>query len=69
MRNPASTEYLDNLRFALSVMQERSHLGLDDQRATVVQNALLHRIALAEDQLGYVPAGTLQAPVEEPVCA
>jgi hypothetical protein len=53
MRDPANRrQTLSDLHFALDVMEERSHIGLDDKTAATVRQALLHRIAEAEKALG-----------------
>lgn len=36
-------------RFALEVLEERAHLGLDDGYATAIRAILLRRIAESED--------------------
>lgn len=41
-------ELANELRFALDVMEENSHLGLDDEAATKLRNILLRRIKQAE---------------------
>jgi hypothetical protein len=49
------------LRYALDVMEERSHLGLDDEVASNLKGILLRRIADAEDSLKREPANRIQA--------
>lgn len=66
MKDPASTQYLEDLRLALVVMEEGSHLGLDDQYATVVRNAIVRRIAVAENQPGY--KATARLSIKEELC-
>ena len=46
--NPA---LVAELRYALDVIEERSHLGLDDEVASNLKGILLRRIADAEDAL------------------
>lgn len=41
-------ELANELRFALDVMEENSHLGLDDEAATKLRSILLRRIKQAE---------------------
>jgi hypothetical protein len=47
-------------------MEEGSHLGLDDQYATVVRNAIVRRIAVAENQPGY--KATARLSIKEELC-
>lgn len=54
MRDPAShRQMLSDLRFALDVMEERAHIGLDDDRAATVRRVLLSRIVDTEVALGH----------------
>jgi hypothetical protein len=56
MRDPASrVQLLSNLRFALEVMEERSHIGLDDKMAGAVRSTILRRIDETEKALRYSP--------------
>lgn len=41
-------ELANELRYALDVMEENSHLGLDDEAANKLRNILLRRIKQAE---------------------
>ena len=41
-------ELANELRFALDVMEENSHLGLDDEAANRLRSILLRRIKQAE---------------------
>ena len=41
-------ELANELRYALDVMEENSHLGLDDEAANRLRNILLRRIKQAE---------------------
>lgn len=41
-------ELANELRFALDVMEENSHLGLDDEAANKLRSILLRRIKQAE---------------------
>lgn len=60
MRDPASRiQTLRDLHFALDVMDERSHLGLDDNTARTVRNALLHQILEVETALGFPPSSQM----------
>jgi hypothetical protein len=69
MRDPASTEFLEDLRFALDVMEERSHLGLDGETASTLRNALLHRIAATENSLSRRPTAAVVFAMEEELLA
>ncbi len=52
IRSDAATE----LRYALEVMDEYSHLGLDDEYASKLRDILLRRIGEAEATLSVQPA-------------
>ncbi len=41
--------YADDLRFAIDVMDESSHLGLDSEYASRLRSLMLQQIAKAED--------------------
>ena len=57
MRDPADRiQMLSTLRFALDVMEERSHIGLDDKTAGTVRSALLHQILETETALHFPPS-------------
>ena len=49
-RNPS---LIDDLRFALSVLQERSSLGLDSEYASKLQSVILHQIEQGEEVLNH----------------
>jgi len=53
------------LRYALDVMEEYSHLGLDDAAAGKLREILLRRIKNAEDELSCRPAAPVRFPVSE----
>ncbi len=58
MKDPANhCRVLGNLRFALEVMEERSHIGLDDKAAGQVRNALQRLILATEGAIGF-PSST-----------
>ena len=64
MRDSANEiRMLRSLRFALDVMEERSHIGLDDETAGTVRDSLLRRIVETERALGFPPSERIQ--VEE----
>jgi hypothetical protein len=46
-----SHEILEDLRNALKVLEENSHMGLDDKAAESVRATLLRQIAKAEEAL------------------
>lgn len=43
--------YVDDLRFALEIMDEYSHLGLDSEHAAKLRSLMLEQIAKAEKAL------------------
>lgn len=53
----------DELRYALDVMEEYSHLGLDDEFAGKLRDILLKRIDEAEAALSIEPANPVSFPV------
>lgn len=55
-RSDAATE----LRYALEVMDEYSHLGLDDEFACKLRDILLRRIGEAEAELSVEPANPVR---------
>jgi hypothetical protein len=70
MRSPGSrVQLLRDLRFALEVMEERSHLGLDDDRAKAMKSALLHRINQTELGLNLEPANGMSLVADEVLTA
>ena len=57
MKDPANLcRVLGNLRFALEVMEERSHIGLDEKAAGKVRNALQRLILATEGATGFPPS-------------
>lgn len=52
------------LRYALDVMEEYSHLGLDDEAAGKLRRILLRRIEEAECALSCRPAAPIRFPAE-----
>jgi hypothetical protein len=56
-------ELANELRYALDVMEENSHLGLDDEAANKLRNILLRRIKQAE--LTARPAEAVRFPAPE----
>lgn len=59
-RSDAATE----LRYALDVMEEYSHLGLDDEHAGKLRDILVKRIEEAETALSVRPAHPVRFPIE-----
>jgi hypothetical protein len=52
MRTPTDRiQALRDLRFALEVMEERSHLGLDSEAAKNMKKTILNRISEAEKEI------------------
>jgi hypothetical protein len=45
-----------DLRIALHVLEERSHLGLSEERASMVKSILLRQIAKTESAIAREPA-------------
>jgi hypothetical protein len=51
-----SVVFIEDLRFALEVMEDRSHLGLNAERAAKLRNLMHRRISVAEEALAKNPA-------------
>ena len=62
-------ELANELRYALDVMEENSHLGLDDESAKRLRNILLRRIKQAEISVSTRPAEPVRFPAEEKIFA
>ena len=58
-------ELANELRYALDVMEENSHLGLDDEAANRLRNILLRRIKQAETDVSARPAEPVRFPAKE----
>jgi hypothetical protein len=58
---PPTHESLDGLRETLRVMEEDSHLGLDNEAAERLRQILLHQIERAERALVRQPDGSPNA--------
>ncbi|MBS1804979.1 MAG: hypothetical protein JST28_16595 [Acidobacteria bacterium] len=56
MNTIARTDAATELRYALDVMEEYSHLGLDDEFAGKLRDILVKRIEEAEGALSEEPA-------------
>jgi len=64
MMNP---DQATELRYALDVMEEYSHLGLDDDAAGKLRNILQRRIREAEAAPSCRPAAPVHFPISEEV--
>jgi len=62
-------ELANELRYALDVMEENSHLGLDDEAANRLRKILLRRINQAESEFSARPADPVRFPTKEKACA
>jgi hypothetical protein len=54
----------NELRYALDVMEENSHLGLDDHAASILRTILQRRIREAEVAVSSRPAEPVRFPAE-----
>lgn len=66
MLSDATTVVLDDFRFALDVIEDRSHLGLDPAYASKLRALIVKRIARTEEALKSRPSAVakIQAGVE-----
>ncbi|MGA9584816.1 MAG: hypothetical protein WBQ95_05775 [Terracidiphilus sp.] len=58
-------DLVTELRYALDVMEEYSHLGLDGEAANKLRHILLRRIEEAEAAVSCRPAAPVRFPIEE----
>jgi hypothetical protein len=65
MNTPENRPLAEELRFALDVMEEYSHLGLDDASASKIRRILLRRIDEAEVARSSRPAAPVRFPISE----
>ena len=65
MITPSNPDLVNELRYALEVMEEYSHLGLDSEAASKLRDILLRRINDAETALSCRPATPVRFPMEE----
>jgi len=66
LNSAPNPELVNELRYALDVMEEYSHLGLDDDAAGKLRAILLRRIKEAENAASVRPtAATVRFPVKE----
>jgi len=59
----STSELVSDLRYALEVMEESSHLGLDDEHARRLHNILQRRIDEACAAYSVKPAAPVRIPV------
>lgn len=64
MDSPVNPNLASELRYALDVMEEYSHLGLDDQAAGTLRTILQRRIREAEANVSSRPAAPVRFPAE-----
>jgi hypothetical protein len=62
----SSPSYSADLRFALQVLDEESHLGLDSQYASQLRTVILKQIAQAEEARKRRPTSEIPARRREP---
>ena len=60
----SQTELANDYRYALEVMEESDHLGLDDEHARLLHEILQRRIEEACDALSVKPAEPVRLPME-----
>jgi len=60
---------IDDLRFALEVLQERSNLGLDSVYASKIQSVILQQIERGEATLNRRPSGAPPSGLERDIAA
>jgi hypothetical protein len=60
---PVNPELANELRYALDVLEEHSHLGLDDATAGTIRDILLRRIGEAEKERSSRPVESVAIPV------
>jgi hypothetical protein len=69
MNSRPNPELVTELRYALDVMEEYSHLGLDNEAAGRLRGILLRRIKDAETAVSGRPAAPVRFAVSEKVSA
>ena len=57
-------DLVNELRYALDVMEESSHLGLDNESAGKLRSILVRRINEAEAALSCRPTASVRFPIE-----
>ena len=69
MYRRAPDERLNDLRYTLQVLEEGSHLGLEDQAADKLRRILLRQIARIEASLSRESNESVRTPVAVPSAA
>lgn len=64
-----SPDLATELRYALDVMEEYSHLGLDDEAAGKLRTILQRRIREAEAAISCRPVSPVRFPISDEVSA
>jgi hypothetical protein len=59
----SKSELITDLRFALDVMEEYSHLGLDDEAANKLREIIVHQIDDARAGLSCCPPAPMRIPI------
>ena len=59
----STSELVSDLRYALEVMEESAHLGLDDEHARLLHDILQRRIDEACTAFSVKPAAPIRIPV------
>jgi hypothetical protein len=65
LNSTPNPDLVKELRYALDVMEENSHLGLDDDAAGRLRAILLRRIEEAENAASVRTAAPVRFPVKE----
>jgi hypothetical protein len=65
MYSTPNPDLVTELRYALDVMEEYSHLGLDSEAASKLRSILLRRIEEAEAAISCRPAAPVRFLIEE----
>ncbi len=65
MYTTPNPDLVTELRYALEVMEEYSHLGLDSEAASKLRSILLRRIDQAEAAISCRPAAPARFHIEE----
>jgi hypothetical protein len=60
----SQTELASDYRYALEVMEESDHLGLDEEHARLLREILQRRIDEACEALSVKPAEPVRLPIE-----
>jgi hypothetical protein len=65
MYTTSNPDLVNELRYALDVMEEYSHLGLDNEAAGKLRSILMRRINEAEAAVSCRPAAPVRFPMED----